>query len=211
MIDPALIRNLTASGTAYPLDDFSDREKRVLLSALRAAWARVSASGSPMTNEDGITTLMVDALREIRRQKSVPGFLSTTFETPVRDAKEVNFSGAHPDKMPDIVFRPTGDFDARRAWFVEAKIVDLNHSVADYIGKGVMRFVIGDYAWAMPSAAMVAYNDAAYSMDSKLSGKVPIVSCRLDASARQSVHNRNFLCLGAVAPGDIELVHLWLR
>ncbi len=211
VVHPSLAVRLSQCSVAYPLGDLSTREKQALLLALCAAWSRVVNSGAVLADEDTITTLMIEELRAIRTERSIPGYAPSTFETPVRDAKEVNYCGSRPDKMPDIAFRPTGELDARRGWFVEAKIVDRTHSVADYIKKGVNRFIDGDYAWAMPSAAMICYNHHSYAIDVKLKAKLSPAISSLHTSARETKHRRAFLYLGNNAPGDIQLVHLWLR
>jgi hypothetical protein len=44
------------------------------------------------------------------------------------------------------------------ALFVECKIVDANHYAgSDYCADGLIRFVVGDYAWAMQEGMMLAY------------------------------------------------------
>jgi hypothetical protein len=101
---------------------------------------------------------------------AVPGFNKTFFSYVIRDPELTSFDGTHPDKKPDIVIglqradgaRVIADQDAL---FVECKPVDANHSLTSEYGiAGILRFVKGEYAWAMKSAMMLAYVRGNYTI-----------------------------------------------
>lgn len=94
--------------------------------------------------------------------REVPGFDKRSFGKVWREPKVTNFDGTHPDKMPDLVFDLKRDslpvLSTQDAFYVECKPVDATHSAGQhYCDKGLQRFVIGDYAWTMQEAMMVAY------------------------------------------------------
>ena len=80
----------------------------------------------------------------------------------------MNYNGGKISKKPDLVFRLRReyrtDWDQRQdAVFAECKPVDKKHRLNENycaVGKdtsGIERFVIGDYAWAMEQAFLIAY------------------------------------------------------
>ena len=82
-----------------------------------------------------------------------------------RQSQVANFDGSKLTKTPDLCFklriadkvtyRGISEFDAL---FVECKPVDATHAAGSrYCDDGLVRFVIGDYAWAMQEGMMVAY------------------------------------------------------
>jgi hypothetical protein len=104
---------------------------------------------------------------QVLNRGEVEGF-DKNFFGKVRRVEIVNYDGTKKSKKPDLCFdlqrENRIDWDQLQdAIFVECKPVDKKHSLkAHYcaVGKdctGVERFVIGDYAWAMHEAMMVAY------------------------------------------------------
>ena len=102
---------------------------------------------------------------DLRLSGSVPGFSHRTYESVVRQGEVANFDLTHRAKTPDLCFKLRYDdfepglvlseFDAL---FVECKPVDATHAVGGkYCDKGLIRFVNGDYAWAMQEGLMLAY------------------------------------------------------
>lgn len=90
------------------------------------------------------------------------GFCRAIFETIVRGPELVDHNHVMPEKRPDLVFRssralPRLAFPAQCALLVECKIVDKQRPMSFYCGKGLVRFVDGTYAWAVPSAYMLGY------------------------------------------------------
>ena len=120
-------------------------------------------------DEDTITQMLVEVIENrLRKNGEVDGFDHVRFGRVTRDSKITNFNKYHPDKMPDIFF------DLKRyqypilseqyGLFVECKPIYSKHPIVScYCGKGFIRFVNGDYAWAMQDALMVGYIKGHYS------------------------------------------------
>jgi hypothetical protein len=108
--------------------------------------------------------------------------------------------------------------------FIECKPVDAAHSLlTDYCEAGIVRFIVGDYAWAMTEALMVGYNtvhpkpSAALAKPFGLRAE-SVRSIRKPRDCRTSPHqppiaitrhSRSFPLNGRQAP-PITLRHLWL-
>ncbi len=177
--------------------------------------------------EDTITEVLVGVIESrLRITGEVEGFSSALFGKVIRECKITNFNKTAPDKMPDIFF------DLRRehlsilseqdGLFVECKPVDSEHPVYScYCKKGLIRFVNGDYAWAMQQALMVGYVKTPYSY-ANLSTALATQNPKIDLNTAdhsaiaegilyQSVHNRTFQWLedrGVACP--LEIFHHWL-
>lgn len=163
----------------------------------------------------------------------VDGFDRQLFTVVTRESKVCNYDGSKLDKMPDMlvglygrnVFKPSQDW-----LFVECKPVDPNHSIGgDYCDKGIIRFVRGEYAWAMTEALMIGYARNGYTISSKLATALisPVKNwftvmapypCKRSKPGKNSEvvhisrHSRTYSYVetGQQAP-DIMLRHLWLR
>jgi len=179
-------------------------------------------------NEDTITQVLVDEIIENRLRKSgeVDGFNCALFGKVIREPKITNFDKKHPDKMPDIFFDLKRDqlpiLSNQDGLFVECKPVDHGHPILScYCQKGLIRFVNGDYAWAMQDALMVGYVKEPYSFKKLASllddGKKSAALKTANHSAVDeyaiycSSHNRDFEwpeSRGRTCP--ILVVHLWL-
>ncbi len=179
-------------------------------------------------NEDTITQVLVDEIIENRLRKSgeVDGFNCALFGKVIREPKITNFDKKHPDKMPDIFFDLKRDqlpiLSNQDGLFVECKPVDHGHPILScYCQKGLIRFVNGDYAWAMQDALMVGYVKEPYSFkklaslldDAKKSAALKTANhSAVDEYAIYcSSHNRDFEwpeSRGRTCP--ILVVHLWL-
>ena len=107
---------------------------------------------------------------------------------------------------------------------------DSDHGVwGHYCNKGLIRFVMGDYAWAMANAMMVGYTKKGYTVSAKL---IPALQDWPDGSSASSVprscphskatltseavhltdHSRTFKYPRAKQPApDITVRHLWLK
>ncbi|MDA8364742.1 MAG: hypothetical protein M0Z84_13240 [Gammaproteobacteria bacterium] len=114
--------------------------------------------------------------------------------------------------------------------FVEAKLIRHDGSLNGYMGDGLITFLRGDYAWAMPHAMMLAYlrqtsqtlpdalniffdrrrsrEQFQLQSDTKLS---PVT--RYIPRAYTTVHNRtwNHPASHNQPARDIEITHLWLN
>ena len=178
-------------------------------------------------DEDAITQVMVEIIENrLRKKGEVNGFDCARFGKVTREPKITNFDKKHPDKMPDIFFDLKRDkytvISDQDGLFVECKPVDSKHPILScYCQKGLMRFVKGDYAWAMQEALMVGYVMGDYSFKKLASvfddrGKSTILKTNshseLDGYAiYRSSHKREFEWPESRSQAcSISIVHLWL-
>ncbi len=178
-------------------------------------------------NEDTITQVLVEIIENrLRKSGDVDGFNCALFGKVIREPKITNFDKKHPDKMPDIFFDLKRDqlpiLSNQDGLFVECKPVDHKHSILScYCKKGLLRFVNGDYAWAMQDALIVGYVKEPYSFKKLASvlddGKKGAALKTANHSAVDeytiycSSHSRDFEWpenRGHACP--ISIVHLWL-
>ena len=117
-------------------------------------------------SEDQVTTALRSVIENnLRQTGSIPGFNKLNYDSVVRQSQVANFDGTHPAKEPDLYFKLRHDEAEPRmvlsehdALFVECKPVDSTHAAgSQYCDKGLIRFVRGDYAWAMQEGMMLAY------------------------------------------------------
>jgi hypothetical protein len=177
-------------------------------------------------NEDTITQVLAEIIENIlRKSGGVDGFNCALFGKVIRAPKITNVDKKHPDKMPDIFFDLKRDqlpiLSDQDGLFVECKPVDRNHPILScYCKKGLIRFVNGDYAWAMQDALMVGYIKGHYSFRKLAS----VLDCKKSAVLKTtnysavnkytiycSSHNRDFEwpeSRGHACP--ISVAHLWL-
>ncbi len=211
----------------------------VVENGIRAAWELMRNRPRPGFSllsevEDVVTHELYERLYdEVFSKGVVEGFDRELLTVVTRESKIRNYDGAHLDKMPDLLFgmvdrpnvlRPTQDW-----LFVECKPVDLAHPAGvHYCGKGIIRFVRGEYAWAMTSALMIGYARTGYTVSPKLTDALkasPIVHtleypyhCHRSKSGPSSEvvyisqHARTFPYVetGQLAQA-ITIRHLWLR
>ena len=186
--------------------------------------------------ENGITHRLHETLFDVVfKNELVDGFNKEVFTVGTRGAELRNFDGSKRDLKPDLlvgfVHRPSMAYPSQDWLFIECKPVDNEHTVGfHYCDKGLIRFVRGDYAWAMQSAMMIGYAREGYSLIPKLSDalassrKEPIptssgpASCprsRGSAFAEQvsiSKHQRTFNYVENNLPAGIIVIrHLWLK
>ena len=220
-------------GIEYTLPHPQIPQRTVLLlcKAIKRAWQLLLER--PPSNfilqsadEDTITQVLVEIIENrLRKSGDVNGFNCALFGKVTRDQKIPNFDKKHPDKMPDIFFDLKRDqlpiLSNQDGLFVECKPVDREHPILScYCQKGLIRFVNGDYAWAMQDALMVGYVKGHYSfrkLASVLDGKKSAVLKTTNHSAVNeytiycSSHNRDFEwpeSRGQACP--ISVVHFWL-
>lgn len=116
--------------------------------------------------EDQLTAALRSTIEnDLRQNGTVPGFNRRLYEPVFRQSQVANYDGTKLMKAPDLCFKlrldekekyaGLSEFDAL---FVECKPVDDSHAVGSkYCDDGLLRFVNGDYAWAMQEGMMVAY------------------------------------------------------
>jgi hypothetical protein len=224
-----------------PHDKLSPRLFWVVEAALRKAWEIVTSDTADAAEwrtakEDDLTLLLLEALSDIVwHSKMVDGFDNTIFSTPNRETKIRNYNGRKPDKMPDLVLQftniPSIAKPSQFGIFIECKPVDAKHSVGThYCGKGIIRFIEGDYAWAMQEGIMLAYAAAGCDTEKSLIPHITSGNSCLFASANVlkrcpkssenhlaertliSTHKRDFTYSenNRSAP-EIVLRHIWLK
>lgn len=211
----------------------------VVENGIRAAWELMRTTpraGFDLLREveDVVTHELYERLYdEVFNKSVVEGFDRELLTVVTRESKVRNYDGAHLDKMPDLLFgmvdRPSV-LRATQDWlFVECKPVDLTHSAGvHYCGKGIIRFVKGEYAWAMTSALMVGYARPGYTILPKLTDALEASSiidtldhpyqCPSSKSGTSSDvvhitnHARTFSYIETKRPAKaITIRHLWLR
>jgi hypothetical protein len=137
--------------------------RRVLCRAFELLFETHNSLAS--AQEDQITAALLAIIEnDLRQTGSVRGFDRHTYEAVNRQAQVANYSGARLAKTPDLRFKLRQDEMEPRglseydALFVECKPVDASHAVGgNYCDGGLIRFVRGDYAWAMQEGMMLAY------------------------------------------------------
>lgn len=116
--------------------------------------------------EDEVTAALRSIIEnDLRDAGSVAGFNKRTYEPVVRQGQWANYNGSVLTKTPDMCFKLRHDESEPRpvipefdALFVECKPVDAKHPAGSrYCDDGLIRFVRGDYAWAMQEGMMLAF------------------------------------------------------
>ena len=117
-------------------------------------------------HEDDVTAALRTVIENnLRQTGSIPGFNRRSYESVIRQGQVANFDGTKQSKSPDLCFKLRhDDYEPRMvlsefdALFVECKPVDTTHAAGSrYCDRGLIRFVVGDYAWAMQEGMMLAY------------------------------------------------------
>ena len=207
--------------------------------AIRYAWNILAQHPPPRfdlqtASEKMITLALLNVLEKLRQANVIDGFNSINFETVIREGNLTNYNGKHPDKEPDLVFRlceiREGTQKLQDGVITECKPIDGNHPVgSSYCKAGLIRFVNGDYAWAMQSGLMIGYVSGNYTIYPKLSDalqkdhrvyntkKMPYIcqqSKRLkkEPTVYVTIHDRiwKYPSTGKKAQ-TIEIRHLWLK
>jgi hypothetical protein len=191
--------------------------------------------------ENHLTHWLQKALDCLLDSGTLPGYSDDVFERPRRGEEMANYNGKAISKKPDLAFYRQGNPAAvvdrlYDGWFCECKILDASHPLRDYLRDGIMRFVKGDYAWAMPAAQMIGYVRLSFgnrraeprllSYMSRKYGRGDKRTCAVVVQLRSdrvfaeltgdppvfaTRHGRRFKLPNGIKPGDIELRHLWLK
>lgn len=214
-----------------PHPPIPQRTTLLLCKVIKRAWqllAECPPAGFILhsANEDTITQVLVEIIENrLRKYGEVNGFNRALFGKVVREPKITNFDKKHPDKMPDIFFdlkRDQYSVLSDQDWlFVECKPVDSKHSILScYCNLGLVRFVHGDYAWAMQDALMVGYVTGHYSFKKLASvlddGKCAILKTNSHSEVDEytiyrSSHIREFEWPESRGQAcQISVAHLWL-
>lgn len=235
----------TRAGSAYdnmPYGRFSDLEILVIEKALRLVWTESSKRihchqiDFNSANEEGISSALMMVFDDIwSYDRHLLSELAEIFQ-PVPEFNsqrgDVDYLGHHLKYRPDLTFRRNytdpGMSALNGCLFIEAKRVEQTKTMGDYCGKGLMRFVDGTYAWAMPQAMMLGYvRDTNQKLPGTLSdylkrlGKAALYNVKQNPVAFPlsrfanrtyiTVHDRTWLYPGTTrAAGQISVHHLWL-
>lgn len=207
--------------------------------ALHEAAVRLRASRTleeiNSADENQISAWLQALLCELLQDGTVDGFTFDIFGLPTRDSAISNFSGKNISKKPDLTFYFAG---GRRLTvsplddgiFCECKIIDKRHTLRDYVDKGILRYVDGTYAFAVPTAHMIGFVRAplrtpapdlvnflrrqhrgATNGDRVALIPSPVL-CAVSpgVSTLCTEHRRDFTLRNGRPPGPIELRHVWL-
>jgi hypothetical protein len=212
---------------------------RVIVEAIVEAWRLIREAPRDQftladATEDEITLeLRTRLMDEVLDNPNFPAFTSAAFWI-CREAKFESFDRNHLDKMPDLYVNvrrncspglPSAD-----GLFVECKPIGRRTPAgSDYCDKGILRFVSGQYAWAMPHALMVGYADVNYTITTKLKDAIANRKTELktDGNMRiypgvnlgtyaqhlyETTHKRGFVYIQTTtAAPEIVIQHLWLN
>ncbi len=194
--------------------------------------------------EDEVTAALRSVIEnDLRESGSVAGFNKRNYEPVIRQGQWANYNGSILTKTPDLCFRLRHDECEPRsvipefdALFVECKPVGAKHAAGSkYCDDGLIRFVRGDYAWAMQEGMMLAFARNGRTIADHLipamrnSGRMtslntidlPAVSANPFAAATAAAtasaeavhisrHKRTFDWLhNKGAASDIVIYHLW--
>jgi hypothetical protein len=204
----------------------------ILCNVIKRAW-QLLADNPPenfhlqSAKEDVITQILVEIIENrLRKNGEVAGFNHASFGKVFRGPEIINFDKKHPDKEPDIFFDLKREkcqvLSDQDGLFVECKPVDQDHPLFScYCQKGLIRFVNGDYAWAMQDGMMVGYVTGRYSFkkladvldDDKKTAflKTNTHSEIAVDSIYLSNHKREFEWPGKYGQScPISIAHLWL-
>jgi len=137
--------------------------RQVILRAF--AMLRQRSSSLCELQEDEITVALHAIIEnDLRQNGGVNGFNRGTFETVLRQSQIANFDLTKLAKAPDLCFKLRNDEEEPRqvlpehdGLFVECKPIDRHHAAGKYCDLGLIRFVNGDYAWAMQEGLMLGY------------------------------------------------------
>ena len=214
--------------------------RRVLLRAFELL--REEKFNFASASENEVTAALRSTIESnLRQTGEVAGFNRRRFETVGRQGKWANYNGTSMMKESDLVFKLRDDESEPRpvlsefeGLFIEAKPVDSTHPVGSkYCDDGLIRFVRGDYAWAMQDAMMLAYarDDRTIAghlipemtkpgrMTSLATVQLPgacLISAAAECTEAEAVHisrhRRNFPWPHSKGPAtDITVYHLWHR
>lgn len=222
---PDFIAELT-EGLQLPLEPIHSGYLRIIAAGLADAWeglgrhhAEVLARGS----EDEVNALMETRLLAMRDEDLIWAQL---VDNVVRGRETINFDGRRLETRPDLSIFLSGRA-VRFPLIVECKLIDqANGKGPDlYCGKGLVRFIEGDYAWASREGFMLAYVRDGASIVSSLLPFLTANSTSFQTEALPSSircgaldlaisrHERRFVYCGkpqGEVPGSIVLWHLWL-
>ena len=160
-----------------------------------------------VADENRITReLRTCLLERILDGSTVPGF-SSEFFTITRGGEFESYNGDHLQKKPDLHIYIRRDcptvLRCVDGLFIECKPVDVDHPVGEhYCEKGMIRFIEGEYAWAMSEGVMIGYATRGYTLPSKL--EVAIAQRKTELKTNGAITK----CPGSSASGYMQRPHI---
>jgi hypothetical protein len=224
---------------------------KIVCFVLAHAFEELSKQGRDLgaLGEDVITAELMEFLENTLLKADgdpakggIPGFTKTIFRSVTRQSNARSYNQQKVRPSPDLWFLLNYDqrpevLPGYDALLVECKIVDKTHnrSAGPWYGdEGMIRFVNGNYAWAMSEGITLAYArddrkiadhliPALAEPDRMTTLKTQMAPVAVPFKAltakpvcpetlHKSTHGRGFTYLESkgIAP-DINLYHLWLR
>lgn len=209
---------------------------------IRCAWIQLINSNPNIIrngSEEAITAELEPELVDVMAKGVVDGFTENIFQTIVRGAKFKNYDGSMLEKSPDLSIRrlttqPGLNRDFNDALQVECKLIDANNGkdFLLYIKNGILRYVDGEYGWAMSDGIMLGYvrddrkclneikskfrrngSKEPYSRCVPISGFSSGLISGVGEQSYRTSHSRAWKYpkpMSGSAPGSIVLHHLWL-
>jgi len=225
-----------------PYAGITDLELLVVENALRLVWAESTKRfhcheiDFGKADEDDISSALVMVFDTIwSDERELLSDLAKYFQPhPEFNSHHgaVDYLGRALKFRPDLTFRrvytPPGMSALNGCLFVEAKVIDPKKSMGQYCGQGLIRFVEGTYAWAMPQAMMLGY---VKTTDQQLpdslaahfrrhgkrklynlkDGPAAFPLSRFTDRSYITVHDRTWIYPKTRrSPGPIKVLHLWL-
>lgn len=225
---PNQVAELTR-GIPLPLAPIADVHVRILAEGLSTAFEDLCLR-DPVAmatgNEPEVTALLEARLNRLIDEDPLWRQLVLCV---ARGKESVSFDGSHLEKRPDLSI-----YLSDRRHFplvVEAKILDggSGKTVASYCDEGLLRFVVGEYAWASREAFMLGYVRDGSSIDTTLRPRLeqamasnprpylvqelPIHAGPMGLDLAYTRHGREFRYVRQAppnSPGAISIWHLWL-
>jgi hypothetical protein len=218
---------LLTEGRELPARELSRRQLRVIAEWLAAGWERARQAVGPEDDEPKVSSLLVQRLKNLLSADDLRPDIAALIAGVSDDAKAVNVDGSNYNKRPDLHLILTDrSFDLR----AECKLIDHDRGkdVGLYCNMGLLRFVVGDYAWERREAFMLAYVRDDSTIAARLLPKLqpfahvgsdpyatltpPSVVDGWPGDLAVSVHGRAFSYPNRpdAAPGPISVWHLWL-
>lgn len=247
MSHQGFLTHVEKASLPHPPIDF-----RLLLAieeGIRTAWEKLVGDATKQTymlgkecEEVDITVDLQLELDKILSTKECCVFTEEHFQSPKRGEEYVNYNGEKLEKRPDLTFclkdrRPGIDMNIYDAVFAECKIVgsESGKNMRWYVAGGLVKFVNGSYAWAMPNAMMIGYVRTSQQLPDPLTDYfkkktkgafnsqvynllgTPIMCNKSNARRVYRVccteHTRQWTYPpdGKRKPGNITIRHLWLE
>lgn len=232
-----------------PFMSLSQLEQSAVEEAIVVAWSRVPAAAITAgidlfsADEEPVTRLLRCELDALRRDATgpVPGFSEREFQHIPESEATPRASGRLESQnilYPDLVIRPViipravpPGKDVEYGMFIECKILDSkksHHSIRAYCLEGIIRFVSGGYAAAMPNAVMLAYVRSAWDVPTNLTAHLNDAKYRHEYQIQRMPELSGYRTQGRIPvytshhrrdgvriwdkhmAGTIIITHLWL-